>query len=136
MHALGIPTTRALSLIHLPSLPVSRETTETACVLTRLAPSFLRIGSFEALNPPQNVLLFSLGMSYPAGGAAERDLEAMRVLGEWVVRRVLKVDFGGKEVGDVRWGRELVMECARRNAEMVAKWQVYGFVHGVINTDK
>ena len=44
MHALGIPTTRSLALISLPKLPVERERTETACVLTRVAPSFLRIG--------------------------------------------------------------------------------------------
>ena len=134
MNALDIPTTRALSLIHLPDLPVSRETTETACVLTRLSPSFLRIGSFETFNPPQNVFFLSLGMM--GGGGGEKDLEAMRVLGEWVVRRVLKIDFGGKKMEEVKWARELVLECARRNAEMVAKWQVYGFMHGVINTDK
>jgi uncharacterized protein YdiU (UPF0061 family) len=34
------------------------------------------------------------------------------------------------------WGKELVFEVAKRNAEMVAGWQAYGFMHGVINTDK
>ncbi len=46
MHALGIPTTRALAVIGSP-LPVRRETVETAAVVTRVAPSFLRFGHFE-----------------------------------------------------------------------------------------
>ena len=134
MHALGIPTTRSLSLIFLPELPVLRERIERACVLTRIAPSFIRIGSFEALNPPES--MFFLG-----GGQQEKDLEALRILGEWVGKRVLKLEGikwreeGQPEEGDA-WGRELVLESARRNAKMVAGWQAYGFMHGVINTDK
>ena len=46
MHALGVPTTRALALVGSP-LPVRRETVETAAVVTRVAPSFLRFGHFE-----------------------------------------------------------------------------------------
>ncbi|OBZ72114.1 hypothetical protein A0H81_07825 [Grifola frondosa] len=127
MHALEIPTTRALALISLPELPVHRQRIEGACVLTRLAPSFLRIGSFEALNPPGNT--FFIG-----GGQQDAHWDALTELGEWVGRRVLKLgpvkwDEGGA------WGRELVMEVARRNARMVAAWQAYGFMHGVINTD-
>ena len=125
MHALSIPTTRSLALVHLPDLEVIREEVETGCVLTRVAPSFIRIGSFEALNPPKN--MFFLG-----GGQQEANLEALRILGEWVAKRILKLDL--KE--GAPWGRELVMEVARRNAKMVAGWQVYGFMHGVINTDK
>ncbi|KAI0087284.1 hypothetical protein BDY19DRAFT_986070 [Irpex rosettiformis] len=131
MHALGIPTTRSLSLISLPELPVLRERIERACVLTRVAPSFIRIGSFESLNPPES--MFFLG-----GGQQEKDLEALRILGKWVGRRVLKLE-GIKwreegQAGDA-WGRQLVLESARRNAKMVAGWQAYGFMHGVINTD-
>ena len=125
MHALNIPTTRSLALIHLPDLQVIREEIESACVLTRVAPSFIRIGSFEALNPPQNMFFFG-------GGQQDADLEALRILGEWVAKRVLKFDLKEGEP----WGKELVMEVARRNAKMVAGWQAYGFMHGVINTDK
>lgn len=124
MNALRIPTTRALALVHLPDLEVLREEVESACVLTRVAPSFVRIGSFEAFNPPQ-------GMFFLGGGQQDANLEALRILGEWVVRRVLKLPI---EEGKP-WGKELVMECARRNAKMVAGWQAYGFMHGVINTD-
>ncbi|KAJ7650371.1 hypothetical protein FB45DRAFT_887764 [Roridomyces roridus] len=129
MQALGIPTTRALALISLPSVPVLREKVESACVLTRVAPSFLRIGSFEALSPPQNVFLFG-------GGQQAANWDALRTLGLWVAGSVLKLP----EVVEAKekpapWGQALVLEVARRNARMVAGWQAYGFMHGVINTD-
>lgn len=125
MNAFKIPTSRSLSIISLPLLPVIRERRESACIVTRLAPSFLRIGSFEALNPP--VELFFIG-----GGQQAADLDALRVLGEWVVDNVLRID--RPEEG--AWGRKLILESTRRNARMVAGWQAYGFMHGVINTDK
>ena len=55
MHALGIPTTRALAIVG-SELPVRRETIETAAVCTRLAPSFLRVGQFEHYASLQNVV--------------------------------------------------------------------------------
>jgi serine/tyrosine/threonine adenylyltransferase len=125
MNALGIPTTRSLSVINLPSIPVIRERRESACIVTRVAPSFMRIGSFEALNPPKELFFFG-------GGQQPADLEALRVLGEWVADQVLCI----KRPEGSAWGRELILECTRRNARMVAGWQAYGFMHGVINTDK
>jgi serine/tyrosine/threonine adenylyltransferase len=131
MHALRIPTTRSLALISLPDLAVERETTETASIVTRVAPSFIRVGNFQAVNPPEEVMLFYLGSGNSSGGA-KADWEAMRILGEWVSRRVLKLDgFGSGRP----WGKELVWECARRNAKMVAGWQAYGYENGVMNTD-
>ncbi|KZV61304.1 UPF0061-domain-containing protein [Peniophora sp. CONT] len=124
MQALGIPTTRSLSLVSLPKLPVIRERQEAACITSRMAPSFIRIGNFEALNPPTRMFFFG-------GGQQEADLEALRVLGEWVADRVLRVEKG--EGG--AWGKQILLESARRNARMVAGWQAYGFMHGVINTD-
>ncbi|KAJ7931427.1 hypothetical protein B0H13DRAFT_2227949 [Mycena leptocephala] len=132
MHALGIPTTRALSLISLPGVPVLRETVESACVLTRVAPSFLRIGSFEALSPPRNTFLFG-------GGQQTAHWDALRALGIWVVGSVLKLPAvaasADRRQKPAPWGKALVLEVARRNARMVAGWQAYGFMHGVINTD-
>ncbi|CCL98178.1 uncharacterized protein FIBRA_00172 [Fibroporia radiculosa] len=133
MHALGIPTSRALTLVSLPAIPVHRERTESACILTRLAPSFIRIGSFEALNPPDNI-------RFVGGGQQDAHLDALRVLGEFVGRNVLRLEGvrwsggAGNEPGEA-WGKELVLEVARRNGRMVAGWQAYGFMHGVINTD-
>lgn len=125
MQALQIPTTRSFSLISLPAVPVARESMETACVMTRMAPSFIRIGNFEALNGPQNMYFFG-------GGQQKPDLEALRILGEYVSKEVLKLDI--KDGG--AWGERLVLDVAERNARMVAGWQAYGFMHGVINTDK
>ncbi|KAK7690813.1 hypothetical protein QCA50_005913 [Cerrena zonata] len=78
-----------------------------------MAPSFIRLGSFEALNPPANMFFFG-------GGQQAADMEALRKLGEWVGQRVLRlegVQWGEK--GDP-WGKKLVLEVAKRNAKMVA----------------
>jgi serine/tyrosine/threonine adenylyltransferase len=125
MEALKIPTSRALSLVSLPALPVQRERVETACVLTRMAPSFIRVGNFEAFNGPTNMFFFG-------GGQQKPDWDGLRILGEWVAHKVLKLDV---EPG-ISWGEQLVLDVARRNAKMVAGSQAYGFMHGVINTDK
>lgn len=128
MHALSIPTTRSLGLVYLPELQVIRERIETACVCTRVAESFIRIGNFEALSPTMKMFFFG-------GGQQDTDYDALRILGEWVVERVLRLEGVNVEAGDA-WGKALVFEVARRNARMVAAWQAYGFMHGVINTDK
>ncbi|KAI4294102.1 UPF0061-domain-containing protein [Schizophyllum commune Loenen D] len=125
MQALGIPTTRALALVSVPSIPVARERIERACILTRMAPSFIRIGNFEAVNPPHGNMMFF------GGGQQRADFEALRILGEWVQKRVLRLDVADGEA----WAEKLVLEATRRNARMVAGWQAYGFMHGVINTD-
>jgi len=98
---------------------------ETACVVTRVAPSFIRIGNFEAFNGPTNMFIFG-------GGQQKPDYEALRILGEYVAKEVLKLEL--KE-GNA-WGETLVLDVTKKNAKMVAAWQVYGFMHGVINTDK
>jgi hypothetical protein len=103
----------------------------------------LRIGSFEALSPPQNIFLFG-------GGQQVAHWDGLRTLGIWVAGTVLKLPSvpvlgaeketedteGTKETQPAPWGKALVLEVARRNARMVAGWQAYGFMHGVINTDK
>lgn len=128
MYALSIPTTRSLGLVYLPELRVIRERIERACVCTRVAESFIRIGNFEALSPPART--FFLG-----GGQQEADYDALCILGEWVARKVLKLETVNINASDA-WAKALVFEVARRNARMVAAWQAYGFMHGVINTDK
>jgi len=71
-------------------------------------------------------------MFFFGGGQQKPDLEGLRILGEWVANKVLKLNIGPGKA----WGEELILEVARRNAKMVAGWQAYGFMHGVINTDK
>ncbi|BGP41236.1 hypothetical protein JCM10450v2_005276 [Rhodotorula kratochvilovae] len=116
--ALGIATSRALALVHLPSVKVRRETLEEAAIVTRVAGSWIRVGSFEmqAYREEWDSLarleryvaseVFSLGGENPAGLGAQRST-------------MLNV----------------VKEVARRNALTVAGWQTYGFMHGVMNTD-
>lgn len=71
-------------------------------------------------------------MFFFGGGQQKPDWEGLRILGEWVANKVLKLDV---EPGNA-WGSSLVLDVARRNAKMAAGWQAYGFMHGVINTDK
>ena len=122
IHALHIPTTRSLAMISLPSVPVAREKIESACVVARVAPSFLRIGSFEAFNPPPSTVMYLFNPA--ATSRKEQDLEGLRVLGEWVMRRVLRIE----SKPDEPWGKALVLAVAKRNAVMVAGWQAYGFM--------
>lgn len=104
MHALRIPTTRSLSLIDLPDLPVVRERLEHASIATRLAPSFLRIGNFETFNPPRDVFFL-----FGGGAGGGKDWEGLRILGEWVVEKVLKI--GLEAEGDKGWGKRLVLSA-------------------------
>lgn len=110
MAALGIPTTRALCVIG-SDLPVIRENIETAAVVTRMAPSFVRFGSFEHWYYNQ------------------RETE-LKVLADYVIEH---------HYPDLRGSKNpylaLLVEVTKRTAHMVAHWQAVGFMHGVMNTD-
>ena len=110
MHALGIPTTRALALVGSPDT-VYREQAETAAVVTRIAPSFLRFGHFEHW--------------YHRGQNTDGQLLADLLL-EQHYPECLRAD-----------NPYLAMFAAisLRSAELVAAWQSVGFCHGVLNTD-
>ncbi|KAI6018073.1 hypothetical protein BKA83DRAFT_681901 [Pisolithus microcarpus] len=87
MHALGIPTTRS------PEMPILRDRLEKACVTTRVVETFMRIGNFEALSPSRAMFFFG-------GGQRHADYEALRILGEWTVMRVPKLDDVNLDAGD------------------------------------
>ncbi len=108
MHALGIPTTRALAVIGSP-LPVRRETVESAAVVTRVAPSFLRFGHFEHF------------------AHTAQDPASLRRLFDATMERY----FGELEPTP----EALLEEVALRTARLMAQWQLVGFCHGVMNTD-
>lgn len=110
MHALGIPTTRALALVG-SDLPVYREDEETAALVTRLSPSFVRFGSFEVFY-------------------YRNQIEPLRQLADYVIRRYYPQFAGLDEPVPA-----LLAEVARRTAELMADWQAVGFAHGVMNTD-
>lgn len=111
MQGLGIPTTRALALIGSP-LPVQREETETAAVLTRVAPSFIRFGHFEWF-------------------AAQGQTAELRQLADYVIERHYP------ECASTQGNpyAALLRAVGERTARLIAQWQAAGFMHGVMNTD-
>ena len=111
MHALGIPNTRALAVIGSPQ-SVRRETVESAAVVTRVAPSFLRFGHFEHF----------------AHTAA--DAVALRQLFDATITRYFPALLGHDQPAAALLG-----EVALRTAHLMAQWQAVGFCHGVMNTD-
>ncbi len=111
MHALGIPTTRALAIVGSPA-PVRREIIETAAVVTRTAPSFIRFGHFEHFTH------------------SARDVESLRTLAD----RVIESHFPECREQPQPYAA-LLGEVSRRTAELMAQWQSVGFCHGVMNTD-
>lgn len=116
--ALGVPTSRALALVHLPSVHVRREQLEEAAIVTRVASSWIRIGSFEQQ-------------------AYRGEYDSMSLLERYVAREVFALEEkGAPRVGEGAPARRSLMravveEVARRNALTVAGWQAYGFMHGV-----
>ena len=114
MAALGIPTTRALCITGSPQ-PVRREAVETAAVVTRVAPSFIRFGHFEHFAHTANA----------DGRCAE-----LKALTDHVIAH--HYPDCASAVSPVL---ALLEAVARRTAVMVAGWQSVGFCHGVMNTD-
>jgi len=110
MHALRIPTTRALSIVG-SDLPVRREALETAAVCARLAPSFVRVGHFEHFAAQQN----------------EVRLKELADL-------IIQTHYPECQNASNPYLSLFENICAR-NAKLVAQWQSVGFCHGVLNSD-
>ena len=110
MAALGIPTTRSLAAVATGE-PVIREAVLPGAVLTRVAGSHIRVGTFQFF-------------------AARGDGEALRLLADHVIAR---------HYPDVRHDanpyRALFERVIARQADLVARWMLVGFIHGVMNTD-
>lgn len=110
MHGLGIPTTRALCVTS-SDAPVRREEIETASVVTRTAPSFIRFGHFEHFSHRnQHVQL--------------------KTLADYVIDRFYPECREAKQPYAA-----FLQAVSERTAHMVAAWQAVGFCHGVMNTD-
>ena len=110
MHALGIPTTRALAVVATGE-PVVRETVLPGAVLTRVAASHLRIGTFEYF-------------------AARGDHEALTLLVEYALARHYPALQGSPTPA-----LALLGAVREAHAALVARWMQVGFIHGVMNTD-
>jgi serine/tyrosine/threonine adenylyltransferase len=122
MHHLGVPSTRALSLVHTGDQVVrdmfydGRPGPEAGAVVCRVAPTFLRFGNFQLL-------------------AARGKTELLKQLVDYAIGTHFAhlVPASGEINADVclQW----LAEVMKRTAEMVAHWMRVGFVHGVMNTD-
>jgi uncharacterized protein YdiU (UPF0061 family) len=106
MHHLGIPTSRALSLVG-SSEPVYRESYESAATIIRVAESHIRFGHFEH---------FHYG----------KQPELVKELADYIIKKHLP-----KSISYIN----LFSQIIDKTAEMISLWQVYGFTHGVMNTD-
>ena len=110
MHALGIPTSRALSVVG-SKQRVIRETVETAAVCSRIAPSFIRVGHFEHFASLQNIV-------------------RLKELADFLINEFYPECRNTKDPY-----LSLFKEISARNAKLVAQWQSVGFCHGVLNSD-
>ena len=110
MHALGIPTTRSLAVAATGNL-VYRETELEGAVLTRVASSHIRVGTMQ-------------------WAAAHADTEAVRALADYTLARHYPELTGSPDPY-----LALLEAIVARQASLIARWQLVGFIHGVMNTD-
>lgn len=142
LNALGIPTTRALSLTLGPDELVRREMTEPAAIVARFAETWIRIGTFDLPRSRGDRDTIRKLADYVAedvfGGWETLPSKAPSTEEKDVVelpRGVPKDKIeGSDEFEENRYAR-LYREIARRNAKTVAHWQAYAFTNGVLNTD-
>lgn len=110
MHGLGIPTTRSLAVVTTGET-VIRETGLPGAIMTRVASSHLRVGTFQF-------------------AAKWGTIEELRTLADYAIER----HFPDIEADESRY-LSLLQEVVKRQAELIAQWQLVGFIHGVMNTD-
>jgi serine/tyrosine/threonine adenylyltransferase len=116
MHYLGVPTTRALSLVSTGELVLrdmfynGNPAYEPGAIVMRVSPSFLRFGNFEIFT-------------------SRKETDNLQKLVHWTIDRYFPHIQGEDKI--IRWFREVV----DRTAHLVVEWSRVGFVHGVMNTD-
>lgn len=110
MHGFGIPTSRSLAVVTTGE-SIMRETTRTGAILTRVATSHIRVGTFE----------------YVSKWGTDGDL---CILADYAIQR----HFPHIENNENKY-IALLREVIKRQASLIAKWQLVGFIHGVMNTD-
>ncbi|MEM8556047.1 MAG: protein adenylyltransferase SelO family protein, partial [Pseudomonadota bacterium] len=107
MHAMGVPTTRALAAVTTGEPVVREQGPLPGAVLTRVARSHIRVGTFQYF-------------------AARRDLEAIQTLADHVIAR---------HYPEAQTPLDLLNAVIRAQAQLIAHWMSVGFIHGVMNTD-
>lgn len=111
MHGLGIPTTRSLAVVTTGE-SVYREMALPGAILTRVAASHLRVGTFQF-------------------AAKWGSVEELQTLADYTIER----HYPEIEAADEKRYLSLLKEVIKRQASLIAKWQHVGFIHGVMNTD-
>ncbi|MGE7666800.1 protein adenylyltransferase SelO [Ureibacillus composti] len=111
MHALNIPTTRSLAVVTTGEGTI-RETILPGAILTRVAASHIRVGTFQY-------------------AAAARPVQELKELADYTIKRHYPA------IDDQTQNRyqQFLQEVVKRQADLIAKWQLVGFIHGVMNTD-
>ncbi|KAF2006098.1 UPF0061-domain-containing protein [Amniculicola lignicola CBS 123094] len=143
LNAIGIPTTRALALTLAPKAKVIRERVEPGAIVTRFAQSWIRFGTFDLPRMRGDRALLrqlaeytaehvyggwdKLPSKLPAGEASNTHTE--------IQTGILKETTEGEGLEEENRFTRLYRAIARANALTVAKWQAYGFMNGVLNTD-
>ena len=120
MHALGIPSTRALAVVATGE-PVQREQALPGAILTRVAASHLRVGTFQFF-------------------AARGETDKLRRLADYAIARHDPALLAAPGLGIPGLGTPgrilaLLQAVAARQARLIAQWTNIGFIHGVMNTD-
>ena len=110
MHGLGIPTTRSLAVVATGE-KIIRETDLPGAILTRVAASHIRVGTFQ----------------YVANWGTYEDLQSLASY--TIVRHYTDIPNSDNQY------LYLLQEVIQKQAELIAKWQLVGFIHGVMNTD-
>ncbi len=110
MYALGIPTTRSLAVVSTGEM-VYRDTALPGAILVRVAASHIRVGTFQY-------------------AASRGNTDEIRALADYTLKR----HFPDVEFNERRY-ISLLKEVIKRQASLIAKWQLIGFIHGVMNTD-
>lgn len=110
MYALDIPTTRSLAVVTTGE-PTYRETKLPGAILTRVASSHIRVGTFQY-------------------AAARGSIEDLQSLADYTIKR----HYPEIEAHENRY-TALLEEVIKKQASLIAKWQLVGFIHGVMNTD-
>jgi len=111
MAALDIPTTRALAAVATGERVLRQDGPLPGAVLTRVSQSHVRIGTFEYF-------------------ANQGDVDGVRILADYVIERLYP-----ELQDDAQPYRALLEAVIARTARLVASWQLFGFIHGVMNTD-
>ncbi len=110
MAALGVPTTRALAAVTTGEM-VRRETPLPGAIVTRVAASHIRVGTFQYF-------------------AAQGDVEALRILADYAIGR-----HDPAAAAEAKPYRAFLDGVVARQADLIAQWLQIGFIHGVMNTD-